>query len=106
MTLLLSGCAEKNNSFVSSEMQPVPSMAANECGSLPAAESARPGGRGCCPFLMNRGRQGETQICSVIYVPQETGEQMSAVFSAHGFKTIIRLEHNIPKQLAAKGYVI
>ena len=83
MTLLLSGCAEKNNSFVSSEMQPVPSMAANECGSLPAAESARP---------------GETQICSVIYVPQETGEQMSAVFSAHGFKTIIRLEHNIPKR--------
>ena len=98
MTLLLSGCAEKNNSFVSSGMQPVPSMAANECGSLPAAESARPGGRGCCPFLMNRGRQGETQICSAIYVPQETGEQMSAVFSAHGFKTIIRLEHNIPKR--------
>jgi len=79
-------------------MQPVPSMAANECGSLPAAESARSGGRGCCPFLMNRGRQGETQICSAIYVPQETGEQMSAVFSAHGFKTIIRLEHNIPKR--------
>ncbi|WP_133304513.1 hypothetical protein [Ruthenibacterium lactatiformans] len=51
LTLLLSGCAEKNNSFVSSEMPPVPSMAANECGSLPAAESARPGGRGCCPFL-------------------------------------------------------
>ena len=23
---------------------------------------------------------------------------MSAVFSAHGFKTIIRLEHNIPKR--------
>ena len=93
MTLLLSGCAEKNNSFVSSEMQPVPSMAANECCGKRA-----PGRTRLLPILMNRGRQGETQICSVIYVPQETGEQMSAVFSAHGFKTIIRLEHNIPKR--------
>lgn len=57
-----------------------------------------PGRMRLLPILMNRGRQGETQICSVIYVPQETGEQMSAVFSAHGFKTIIRLEHNIPKR--------
>lgn len=110
LTLMLSGCAEKNSSSVSSEMQPVPSVAAEESESLPAAESGRVQRNEAAAYSYETrelyARRDENQIYGVIYVPQEAGEQMPAVIFSHGFGGNHQVGAQYAEALAAKGYVV
>lgn len=110
LTLILSGCAEKNSSSVSSEIQPVPSVAAEESESLPAAESGSVQRNEAAAYSYKTwelyARRDENQIYGVIYVPQGAGEQMPAVIFSHGFGGNHQVGTQYAEALAAKGYVV